>query len=159
MADLVPIRIFWTALENRPLSRLSGYLQKKRGVRADLPDTLIMFPDPQHGFPKPICIELKSSRGVLSKKQRQVAAELQANGATVWVARTVSAALTALHLSGVPLPPRLEPWEGPFPHTPTRLPQYPRVAAERRAARQRARERQRRAREIPQPQERMEAAQ
>ena len=36
---------------------------------------------------------------MLSKKQRQVAAELQANGATVWMARTVDAALTALALS------------------------------------------------------------
>ena len=57
----------------------------------------------------------------------------------------------ALHLSGVPLrppwtPQPLEPWEGPFANPSERLPQAPEVAAQRRAAQQRWRERQKAAR-------------
>jgi hypothetical protein len=45
--------------------------------------------------------------------------------------------VTAVYRSGVPFrcrrePPRLEPWEGPFPDPTQRLPQHPEVAAERR---------------------------
>jgi len=40
-------------------------------------------------------------------------------------------------------PPQLRPWEGPFADPTRRLPQAPEVAAQRRAAQQRWRERQR----------------
>jgi hypothetical protein len=69
-------------------------------------------------------------------------------GVTWWMARSARAALMALHLSGVVFrrrwkPPRLKPWEGPFADPTQRLPRAPDVAAQRRAARQRWRERQR----------------
>jgi len=136
-----PAAVRHTSLENRPLSRLSGYLQKKRGVRAGLPDVLVLVKR-THNRTSVITVELKSRRGVLSKVQRQIAAEWEAVGAKCWVARSPSAALTALYRSRVPFrrqwtPPRLAKWEGPFRACAKRLPQHPRVAAERRAARKR----------------------
>ena len=80
--------------------------------------------------------------------QKQIRLELLPSGATWWMARSARAAMMALHLEGVIFrrkwkPPCLQPWEGPFADPTHRLPQHPRVAAERRAARKRWRERQR----------------
>src|SRR6516165_2410471 len=139
---LDPIDTFWTSLENKPLSRLSGVFQKRRGVRSGLPDVLVIFRQ------KPIFVELKSRAGVATKAQKQRRLELLAAGAVWLMARSARAALMALHLSGVVFrrqwkPPRLKPWEGPFADPTQRLPQAPDVAARRRAARQQWRERQR----------------
>jgi hypothetical protein len=158
LAWYLPEGVFWSSLDNKLLSRLSGYLQKKRGLRAGLPDLMVLHE-------KPVFVELKSKRGVLSKVQRQVAAELQATGAKVWMARSARAAMLALHLSGVGFrrqwkPLQLPDWEGPFPHTLTRVPQHPAIALERAGARRRWRERQA-CREKPKPpgdQQRTEAA-
>jgi hypothetical protein len=40
---LDPADTFWTSLENKPISRLSGIFQKKRGVRSGLPDELVIW--------------------------------------------------------------------------------------------------------------------
>lgn len=138
---LDPTDTFWTSLENKPISRLSGIFQKKRGVRSGLPDVQVIWRG------KPIFVELKSRAGVASKAQKQVRLEMLAAGATWWLARSARAALMALHLSGVVFrrkwkPPRLKPWEGPFADS-HQLPLPPGVAAQRRAARRRWRERQR----------------
>ena len=142
---LDPTDTFWTSLENKPISRLSGIFQKKRGVRSGLPDELVIWRG------KPIFVELKSRAGVATKAQKQVRVELLPAGATWWMARSARAALMALHLSGVVFrrrwkPPRLKPWEGPFADPTQQLPQAPDVAAQRRAARRRWRESQQRAR-------------
>jgi hypothetical protein len=52
--------------------------------------------------------------------------------------------MMALHLSGVVFGrewelPQLQPWEGPFPDPTQRLPQHPKVAAERRGSKRRYR--------------------
>jgi hypothetical protein len=143
---LDPADAFWTSLENKPISRLSGIFQKKRGVRSGLPDELVIWRG------KPIFIELKSRACVASKAQKQIRAKLKPAGADWWLARSARAALMALHLSGVVFrrqrkPPRLKPWEGPFADPTRRLPQAPDVAARRRAARRRWRARRQRARE------------
>jgi hypothetical protein len=139
---LDPADAFWTSLENKPISRLSGIFQKKRGVRSGLPDELVIWRG------KPIFIELKSRAGVASKAQKQIRAKLLPAGADWWLARSARAALMALHLSGVVFrrkwkPPCLKPWEGPFADPTQQLPQAPDVAAQRRAARQRWRARRR----------------
>jgi hypothetical protein len=139
---LDPADTFWTSLENKPLSRLSGIFQKKRGVRSGLPDVLVIWRG------KPIFVELKSRAGVASKAQKQIRLEMLPAGADWWLARSARAAMMALCLSGVVFrrprnPPRLKPWEGPFADPHLRLPQAPDVAARRRAARRRWRERQR----------------
>jgi hypothetical protein len=139
---LDPVDTFSTSLENKPLSRLSGIFQKRRGVRGGLPDVLVIWRG------KPIIVELKSRAGVASKAQKQIHAKLKPAGADWWLARSARAALMALHLSGVVFrrkwtPPRLKPWEGPFADPTLRLPQAPDVAARRLAARRRWRARQR----------------
>ena len=111
---LDPQTVFWTSLENKPSSRLNGLLQKRRGVRSGLPDTMVVYRR------RAVFVELKSKAGVASKSQKQVRAELVAAGARWWMARSVRAALTALHRSGVPFraswtpPSDLREWEGPF---------------------------------------------
>jgi hypothetical protein len=137
-----PTCTFWTSLENKPLSPLSGVFQKKRGVKSGLPDVLVI----SNG--KTVFVELKSRRGVASKVQKERRLEMLPAGADWWMARSARAAMMALHLSGVVFrcewkPSRLEPWEGPFADPTQRLPQHPVVAAERAAARKRCRERKR----------------
>jgi hypothetical protein len=131
---LDPADTFWTSLENKPISRLSGIFQKRRGVRSGLPDVQVIWRG------KSIFIELKSRAGVASKAQKQIRLEMLPAGADWWMARSARAALTALHLSGVVFrrrwkPPRLKPWEGPFADPHQQLPQAPDVAARRRARR------------------------
>ncbi len=138
---LNPATTFFSAMENKPRSQLSGVFQRRRGVRSGLADLLVIH------CGKPIFIELKSRRGVASKVQKQVRAELIQAGAVWWLVRSARAALTALQRSGVVFrrewqPPQLEAWEGPFADPHQRLPQHPQVAAERSAARKRWRERQ-----------------
>src|SRR5215475_3037390 len=67
---LDPADTFWTSLENKPISRVSGLFQKRRGVRSGLPDVLVIWRG------KPIFIELKSRAGVASKAQKQVRLEM-----------------------------------------------------------------------------------
>ena len=69
---LDPADAFWTSLENKPISRLSGIFQKKRGVRSGLPDVQVIWRG------KPIFVELKSRAGVASKAQKQIRAEMLA---------------------------------------------------------------------------------
>jgi hypothetical protein len=92
---LDPADTFWTSLENKPLSRLSGIFQKQRGVRSGLPDVEVIWRG------KPIFVELKSRAGVASKAQKQIRAKLKPAGADWWLARSARAALMALHLPDV----------------------------------------------------------
>jgi hypothetical protein len=142
---LDPSCTFWTSLENRPLSAISGMYQKKRGVKSGLPDVAVLH---RRGTGTiAVFIELKSRRRAVSKAQRQIRLELLPVGAVWWMTRSARAALVALHRSGIAFrrkwqPPQLKPWEGPFADT-QRLPVPPNVAAERRAASQRQNERRR----------------
>jgi hypothetical protein len=132
----VPSRWWWTSLENKPLTPLSGFLQKRRGVRRGLPDVMVLLR--REAGTLVIFIELKSPRGRVSRAQKQVRAELEPTGAVWAMARSVNAALQVLHLHGIPFarawaPPKLAPWEGPFFDL-TRNPVHPKVRAERREA-------------------------
>ena len=140
---LDPEKVFWTSLENKPSSRLNGLLQKRRGVRRGLPDTMVVYRR------RAVFVELKSKAGVASKSQKQVRAELVAAGARWWMARSVRAALTALHRSGVPFrapwkpPSDLRDWEGPFTGEEKRATQHPLVREKQREACRRWREKRR----------------
>jgi hypothetical protein len=136
---LDPATTFWTSIENRPRSWLSGILQKKRGVRSGLPDVMVIFRQ------RSIFIELKSRGGRASRAQRQVRDALVAVGCAWFLARSPRAALAALRRSGIPLRrwrevPR-QRWEGPFDGSEKRLPQHPAIAARQREACRRWRER------------------
>ena len=142
---LDPSCTFWTSLENKPLSMISGIFQKKRGVRCGLPDVMVLY---RHATGTVVIfIELKSRRGVASKVQKQLRLEMLPAGAVWWMARSARAALVALYRSGVSFPnkwhcpQRLEPWEGPFADPMVRLPQHPQVARERNGAKARYRAR------------------
>ena len=136
---LDPQTVFWTSLENKPSSRLNGLLQKRRGVRSGLPDTMVVYRR------RAVFVELKSKAGVASKSQKRVRAELVAAGAR-WCVR---AAPTALHRSGVPFrapwkpPSDLREWEGPFTGEEKRAPQHPLVREKQREACRRWREKRR----------------
>jgi hypothetical protein len=144
---LDPARTYWTALENKPLSAMSGVFQRRRGVKAGIPDVVVIFRQPSGGV-FIVFVELKSRRGVASEAQKQARAEMLPAGAVWWMARSANAAMMALHLSDVPFlkPCQLQPlelWEGPFADPHQRLPQEPTVAAERKATLRAWRERQR----------------
>jgi hypothetical protein len=141
-----PATTFWTSLENKPLSQLSGVFQKLRGVRSGIPDVLVFFRLPD-GSVRIVFVELKSRSGTASKTQKQTRLAMLPAGAVWYLARSAAAALQALHLAGVVFrrpwqEPRLQPWEGPFAD-PHRLPQAPEAAARRRIASQKSRQRQR----------------
>jgi hypothetical protein len=80
---LDPSCAWFTSLENKPLSRISGFLQKKRHVKSGLPDLLIMY----RRKPSPRCpthvvfVELKAPGGVASKSQKQTRLEMLPTGA------------------------------------------------------------------------------
>jgi VRR-NUC domain len=97
---LDPANTFWTSLENKPISQLSGIFRKRRGVRSGLPDVLIIFQQ-EPGKVFVLFVELKSRRGVASKAQKKVRAELVLAGAEWWMARSARAAMMTLHRSGV----------------------------------------------------------
>jgi hypothetical protein len=133
---LDPETTFWSSLENKPRSAVSGLLQKLNGVRSGLPDVLVIYRR------KTIFIELKSKRGVVSKGQKQARVEILQAGARWWLTRSALAALTALHRSGVvfrhPWRPRQLPlWQGPFPDPNVKMPWAPIVQAEWREAKRR----------------------
>ena len=137
-----PRTVFWTSIENRPRSWLSGLLQKRAGVRSGLADLMLI------SLPKVVFIEVKSRSGRRSRRQKEVRDGLLAVGCQWFMARSARAALTALHRSGVPFrrpwrPVPLHPWEGPFSGAERRLPQHPEVAARQREACRRWRERKR----------------
>jgi hypothetical protein len=142
-----PACTFWTSLDNKPLSPLSGIYQKRRGVKSGLPDVLVIFRQ-KSGSMLIVFVEFKSHRGVASKAQKQVRLEMLPAGAVWYMVRSAAAAMMALSLAGVVFrrpwePPRLEPWEGPFANPHQRLPQAPEVKAARSAALKRFRLRQR----------------
>lgn len=110
-------RVFWTSVENRPVSAISGKYQKLSGVRAGLPDILVFYRG-ETGIVI-VFVELKSRSGSFTTVQHRVREELLAAGALWWAARSARAALVALARSGVPFrhewrePDDLALWEGP----------------------------------------------
>ena len=82
---LDPADTLWTSLENKPLSRLSGLFQKRRGVRRGLPDELVIWRG------KPIFIEIAgrcsdesaetNPRETAAGRRRMVAGEKRPRGA------------------------------------------------------------------------------
>jgi hypothetical protein len=144
---LDPATSFWCSLENRPLSMLSGLYGRRRGIVAGMPD-LVVIQARGDGLVRVACVELKSRAGVASQSQKEVRDRMLSVGIAWWLARSPRAALAALRRSDIAFrrewkEPQLAKWEGPFENPHARLPQHPRVAAERAAARKRWRERQR----------------
>jgi hypothetical protein len=136
---LDPEKTFWTSIENRPVSSVSGMYQKMTGVRAGLPDILVLHRiNTGTGV---VFIELKSRTGELTTAQREIRRELLAAGAVWQAVRSARGALFALHRLYVPFGrkwtvPHLPQWEMPASE-PAQLGYPPDVAAARRAAKRR----------------------
>jgi len=131
---LDPDCTFWTSVENQPWSRLAGIMRKRRGVKPGICDVLIWHRG------RTVGLELKSLLGRVSPAQREVRLGLLCAGVEWWCCRTATAALTALHRSGVPLsgwkPPQLGVWEEPQAD-PDCVIWHPEVLAQRREDRAR----------------------
>jgi hypothetical protein len=142
---------FATATDPVTSSALSGWLRKRHGVKAGVPDTLVWHRR------KSIAIEMKSRGGRCSPAQRAVRSALIKSGVDRWVCKSAHAAMWALEESGVKFrvfvrsggtverwcQPKLEAWEVPRRDPAERRPMHPRVREARREAARRRRERQR----------------
>lgn len=87
---LDPRCAWFTSLENKPLSRISGMLQRKRGVKSGLPDVQVLYR--RKPFPRcpthVVFVELKAPGGVASQSQKRTRLEMLPTGAKWWMART-----------------------------------------------------------------------
>jgi hypothetical protein len=146
---LDPSCSFATAVDNVASSALSGFIRRKRGVVAGLPDNWVVFRG------KLIGLELKSPSGKCSRAQREVRAAMLRSGCRWFECRTANAAMCALAESGVKFRtlikadgsvecwkrPRLADWEQPRADPRHRLAAHPEIRAKRKRWRERQRER------------------
>jgi hypothetical protein len=158
---------FATATDPVAASAMAGAMRRKRGVKAGVPDTWVVYRG------KLVTIEMKSRAGKCSPSQRLAREALLRAGAQWWVCRTACAAMWALRKSGVRFraivhrdgtrerwrQPKLAPWEIPRRDPAERRPNAPEVLAKRRATQQRRRERQRQRAHAPMLQSRSSQAQ
>jgi hypothetical protein len=91
---------FWTSIENKPVSVVSGKYQKRTGFKAGLPDVMVIHRG-KRGIVI-VFIELKSRSGEFATVQRRVREELLAAGALWFGVRSARAALAALVRAGIP---------------------------------------------------------
>src|SRR5215468_2702222 len=74
---LDPCCTFWTSLENKPISAVSGMIRSGAACAAGLPDVLVLY----RREPSPRCptrvvfVELKSRRGIATTAQKQIRAK------------------------------------------------------------------------------------
>jgi hypothetical protein len=147
---LDPASTFATATDPVAASAMAGAMRRKRGVKAGVPDTLVVHRRKRSGC-KLITIEMKSPGGRCSASQRTAREALLRAGAQWWECRSAHAAMWALTKSGVKFrvivredgtterwqQPRLAPWEVPRRDPAEPRPNAPDVAARRQAVRQR----------------------
>jgi hypothetical protein len=147
----LPADCFWTATDATTTSPTTGKMRRLRGCKAGLPDILILYRG------KLITIELKSMGGRCTPSQRAAREALLRAGADWFECRSANAVMqVVVREAGVPLnmiahsdgiecwrQPALEPWEAPRRHPDEARPSASAIAAQRRAAQQRWRERQR----------------
>ena len=96
---LDPADTFWTSLENKPISRLSGIFQKKRGC-TERPTGCTSHLARKTNLRRIKIAGRRSEQGAEANPH----AKLKPAGADWWLARSARAALTALHLSGGGVP-------------------------------------------------------
>lgn len=94
----LPAEAFWSSVDMGPArSKAVGGLRKKRGLKAGLPDMVIVFRRIT------LWIEAKAPRGVLSVAQKNVRLALLANGHHWALARTLDDITEACAAVGIPL--------------------------------------------------------
>jgi hypothetical protein len=145
----MPADAFWTATDPVAGSPLSGFMRRKRGVRAGTPDNLVLH------CGRFVAIELKSPTGTLSPTQREARLKILAGGGLWWLCKSANSAMWALAESGVRFrevahndgsverweQPDLEPWEIPRRSPHERRAMHPASLARDRTYRERRRAR------------------
>lgn len=106
---LDPDRTWWSSIDHGvgKLGKAEAGIRKRRGVKAGIPDIIIMFADGLTDYAHLIGIELKAGKGSLSEAQEDVAAAWAIFGSTVFVARSLEEVQDILDHCGVPLRHRM----------------------------------------------------
>jgi hypothetical protein len=91
----LPDDAFWTAFDPVAGSPTSGLMRKRRGIRPGLPDTWVLHRG------RSVTIEMKSRHGRCSPSQRATRLLILAAEGACWEAKSVNAAMVALHRSRV----------------------------------------------------------
>lgn len=93
----------WTSIDHGAgkMSRASAGLRKARGVKAGLPDILVLHPEDHYTFV--LGIELKADKGSLSPEQRAIWDAFNSAGAAYAVCRSIDAVQSTLRFHGIPL--------------------------------------------------------
>ena len=82
--DRIPGLLFWHTPNGGGRSKVEASILKAMGVKAGVPDILVLLPNGKVGF-----IELKAGKGVASPAQRQMMADLRARGCPCVEARSL----------------------------------------------------------------------
>lgn len=82
------------------LSKATAGKLKAKGLKAGFPDIMI-FARAGHYYSRVVGLELKTSRGSVTSKQRTMHAALQAVGVQVFVVRSLREVMDALNSAGI----------------------------------------------------------
>ena len=96
---------FWTSIEHATkLGPVAAAMRKKRGVKAGLPDVLIMHPDVDTVV---VGIELKAAKGTQSPAQFAMQSDFDKAGAAYFICWDVEGVASVLKSCGIPLHAKL----------------------------------------------------
>ncbi len=94
----LPVGAFWTSIDMGPArSKAVGGMRKARGLKAGVPDALIIWGNIA------LWLEIKTQRGQLSDAQKNVRAALLANGHLWALVRSIDDVVTACAMARIPL--------------------------------------------------------
>ena len=136
---LDPERTWWSAIDHAAkLSPRYGADRKRRGVRAGMPDFILMqqqAPFPHRSmYPAVFGIELKTDKGTLSPAQKDCAAAWLAMGHVIYVARSLEEVQEILEFCRVPMRSRMKFFGGVDGRTPrAAAPRHPRTRRQRKS--------------------------
>jgi hypothetical protein len=127
---LDPERTWWSAIDHAAkLSKRYGGERKRRGVKAGLPDFILMWMDDNL-----IGIELKTAKGTVSPAQSDVATSWTLMGFGVFVARSLEEVQEILEFCRVPMRTRMKFLGGVDGRTPRAAPpRHPRAKRQRKS--------------------------
>ncbi len=101
----LPPQVFFTSIAHGGGGRLRGAMLKKTGMKAGVPDILIVWRG------RPVFLEIKTRGVYLSAVQKEIHTEIVLAGGVVTVIRSLEELVDFLEVLGVPLQARLTPAE------------------------------------------------
>ena len=100
----LPPGSWWTSIDSAGRGPIAGARMRARGVKRGLPDLLIVVTGDWSNFRRTLWVELKSSKGRVTKEQAAVHAALRSAGHEVMAGcRSVAELDNVLRYLGVPL--------------------------------------------------------